>query len=381
MSFSVVNKLLNFQVRSYVRDFRKCLAYKRKKDCDQVYLPCVQLKLLNKTLSKWTSSSVIPFSGIQIDLAHEGCSKGLPKCEEDIDANFKKILKFILIPIRRLVVFVTPGNSNRHAYHKIIPNSCPVILFLRRLISLQDEWLEEVELISLPSIVWKELLKTGELEMPKLETLGLGFPRNSDSLVKRKILATFCKSAPNLKILRAPVDNLFLASLPESLYEGIEQFHLGEITDKRMEECVLTFARHEPRLGQLALESIPLDATNEFYESFKVVCDQLLHSSESTLEILRIEVNSDSDFFVHFHRLFSGPLTTVKSLSFTTTDYVDWFPQANNLNYSLFPAVERLSVYDPTDHDMLLWYDLRSLEPHPNPALSVTWLHLNIVCI
>ena len=167
-----------------MRDIRKCWTGCRTKTLAQYHPPCVQLKLLNEALLESSSSTTVPFSELKIDLIHTYRYRGasvtaFSHCEEHMDVDCSKIIK--VIPLRNLVV--THGDS---VYvNAKIPSACPVIPFLRRLISLQDEWLEEIELVGIPAAVCRQLLKMGKLRMRELKTLKVSFARNCGPSLKK----------------------------------------------------------------------------------------------------------------------------------------------------------------------------------------------------
>ena len=353
-----------------MQDYRNILAScKNKRNENFSSPPCVQLKSLNQSLTEWTSTSVIPFRGISINLEHENerveTSSSIPKCEEDTDANFSKIIKSI--PLGRLVVRFSDEDSK-------MPASCPITSLLRRWIPIQDEWIEELELIELPSIVCEELKKMGVLDMSALKALRLSFAF-SDPPLERKILKAFCTKAPNLKRLQAPVDHESLPMLPVSLHKSIVEFELNEITDENMERLLLSFSEHEPALRHLYMAVIP--ATAQFFKGFKLSCRQLIKSSQSTLESLCVEILDEPSFLAVFKNLFKDPMKTVKSLRFNIGESVEWFPIVDDFDFRLFPCVEHIRIFDyieysPVGRDYIAF-------PHPSPALSVTGLHLELV--
>ena len=367
---TVVSKQWNKIVRSYMQDFRNILAScknKRYEKCSSP--PCAQLKLLNQALTEWTPSSVIPFRGIISNLEHENeqveTSSSVPKCEDDIDANFSKIIKSI--PLHCLVVKFTDGNPR-------MPDSCPIISFLRRWVPIQDEVIEELELINMPFAICQEFKKMGVLDMRALKTLKLSLAF-SDRTLEGRLLTTFCTNAPKLKRLQAPVDHESLPLLPLSLHKSIEGFELNEITSRSMEKSLLSFAKHQPALRHLYIAIISAEA--EYFPGFKLVCQQIVKSSQSTLESLCVEILDEPSFLAVFKDIFVDPVPTLRYLGFNIGEEADWLPMLEDFDFRLFPCLEHIRIFDYIDYDPV-GSDYITV-PHRSPALSVTWLHLELV--
>ena len=350
-----------------MQDFRNILASCKNKNENIYSPPCVQLKLLNQTLTKWTSSSVIPFRGLIINPEHEKNenSSVLSECATDIDVNFSQIIKSI--PLHRLIVKFSEDNRK-------IPRSCPVISLLRRWIPFQDEWIEELELINLPSVVCKQLKKMGQLHMLSLKTLSLSFDF-LDLSTRCEVLTTFCSNAPKLKKLETAVDHDSLPLIPVSLYKAIKHFNLTEIPGRTVEQCLLALAEQEPSLRQLEMPVIPVSA--QFFASYKLVFQRLIKSSQSTLENLNVEIVDEGSFLAVFNDLFSGPVATVNSLTFyfVSLNEIEWLPILDNFDFNLFPGLKNVTILETIAHNTVDVVD--NLEPHPSPALSATFLLLD----
>ena len=177
------------------------------------------------------------------------------------------------------------------------------------------------------------------------------------------------------------MDYVSLSAVPESLHKRIEQFSLSGFMNKEMECDCLSFTKHEPPLRKLGLESIPVDKANELDGSFKTVFQQLLKSSQSTLETFCIEINSDPNFLDHLSLLFrnpvtrsSDPLMSVKSISFCTKARALWLPTVDSFDFNIFPAASHVSITD-TDPDYEATEEIDVDTKHPTPTHLAPFTH------
>lgn len=143
-----------------------------------------------------------------------------------------------------------------------------------------------------------------------------------------------------------------------------------------MEQSFAAFAKKEPALRSLQLTSIP-DVTNEFYPTYRMACEQLLISSQSTLQVLSIEMSNGPEFAVQLSRFFPGPVMSLKSLILRSKDGAGWLSILRHLDFTLFPAVRHISLNDDKYNGEYVLANMANPTP---PVPSVMSLHLNVLC-
>ena len=348
---SSVNKLWNFEVRSYVRDFRQC----NVNICETT--PCASLHTLDQLVAQM---SVVHYNGIRMILGRHSAT---PCVEKRTPNDFYTNL-INNVPLRNLdlgVYWDSPdeeqGEWDEFGEWNSLdsywdpsygPRDCPAIKLMLALLHHKVSQLESLKFESFPSIFSDTLGPDWTPCCPKLKIFDVGHIRRTVHEVG--FLNKILSGSPCLKKLKGYFDPELLGILPEDKYYLLDTFRVLINSDEYHDKC-LKLAHARPALSTLFLNA-PYESERQFERSFYHVTEQLLSSSCCTLVELYMN-------FVIFplNRVTFPALINLETLNMTGTATAQQFLNAvNSIDFpKLLPNVKvvvvasGLSVYDDND--------------------------------
>ena len=351
---SLVDKTWNFEVRSYIRDFRQCNA-----NISEV-IPCFDLHILNDLVSHMT---VVPINSLTFNFgpfSHSDC-----KLKGNETNKYEELLK--KLPLKYLYISWDIFFG---------PKECPAIRFVVSLLLEKTIELHALKFYCLPLEFKNYFHEDWNPWLPKLKVLNLGI---MDGWVPQKnIFLKIVNGATNLKKLKGYFDPAMLDILPEDKYSLLDNFRLS-ISSAEEEKSCFKLAKAEPALSVLFLNG-PTETEGQYKGRFFRVLEKLLSSSCKTLEELSISYT-----LFPLGQLTFPALVNMKILNISTSS-----PAQQLLNSlrtidfpRMLPTLSEVQLCsdcdDEDDEDMEAIVAPNNAEPdHLNPSKTVKKLKLEL---
>ena len=293
---SLVCKFWKSEVRSYIRDFRRCDAK------ISPVIPCSHLFRLYELVDPLT---VVPINSLSINFglyhAHQNCTFRQVEGKVYEDLLKKLQIKYFSVSIR--------ANFEAH--------QCPAKKFVRNVLCGKTSVeLRMLTFCQVPSEFQYFFDKDWTPCFPKLTTLKFGtLDADHESISKwigpqKDFFSKVINGAPNLVHISGYIDPDALEFLPKEKYSLLKEFHLF-IKSAKHEKICWELVEARPALSYLVMdtsETLPAHRT-----TFFCVLEQLLKSSSSHVEKLTMQFS-----IFPLNQLSFPPLVSLKTFEIET---------------------------------------------------------------
>ena len=279
----LTSKNWNFQVGSYIRDFRRCSATVGGTR------PCYDLQVLNHLVRRM---NIVQINGLTINFGwsfHSDCVSNSNGGDSD-DGNEPDTHVFCGDLIERL-----PLKHLRVAWRDM-PEECPVLMFVIAVFREKFQDLHSLQIDYFPDMFCSYFGNFGDYwtapALPKLKQLHIVDMEIIENTSVRNFALKVLNVAPNLEKLSGEIKTTKLDLLPEKKYSLLTNIHL-RITSADEDEMrayldlCTKLAQARPKLSTL-VTSAPESWEIEFLPVYFRILEQLLISSAETLKELTI---------------------------------------------------------------------------------------------
>ena len=281
----LVNKIWNFEARSYIRDFRDCVAQISGKKT------CHRLSTFNQVVSEMT---IVPIDGLKMTWSYCDQLECKKLTEEDPTLFYGELLEKLPLKYLRIAL----------PYH-FEPDDCPMVKFIITLLRESSNELQTLEVFPIPPEFQNSFDQDWTPSFPKLRVLDLGEREGwTDSV---GFFTKIINGAPNLQKLKGFFYPFVLSWLPEEYYSMLDHLRLTIYDDVEQQRC-LQVAEAGPSLSSLHVDG-PGRQNARYKRNFFHCLEELLKSSRNSLQ----ELNMRDKIFA-LNQLKFPPLVNLKKL-------------------------------------------------------------------